>query len=89
MKLNPIVDHINKLALFYYQHGENISIDESLECSKVGVPYMPNKHHARLRTKLAESNTLYIIKLYIYGPSKYDPGTGIGYDVVNCLLNMS
>ncbi|XP_066275083.1 piggyBac transposable element-derived protein 4-like [Branchiostoma lanceolatum] len=55
-KIEPIVTHFNRMFLFHYHPGMDVSIDESMVGFKGKTPhlrqFMPQKRHARFGIKL-------------------------------------
>ena len=98
MRIRPLLDYLDVICMHYYYPNQAVSIDESVVAGKTRNPirqYLPNKHHARFGTKiwlLADSESAYVLKAYIYEGAKYDPTSGIagtGYGVVVRLMKMA
>lgn len=99
-RMEPLVDHANRLFRHHYTPHQQISIDESLIGTKNHtqlMQYLPNKHHHRWGIKLwmlCDSVTNYCLAFSIYRGAKTDEDKaeiqehGLAYTVVMKLLQM-
>ena len=94
-KIQPLIDHFQKVFKDNYVPERKISIDESMIGFRGKTPnlrhYMPNKHHARFGLKvwcLCEAESGYTVTFEVYKGKKHLPVSeeGVTYDLVMRLL---
>ncbi|KAG8240777.1 zinc finger protein [Homalodisca vitripennis] len=98
-RVQPLIDHMNRISKHHYSPNMCLSIDESIiptKCQNPLMQYLPKKHH-RFGIKLwvlCDAVTHYCVHFFVYKGAKntdrqHVRETGLAYNVVMKLLDVA